>query len=91
MADKIQLTLENMLLELEVFVQSGVFLKNDVKKIIKKRRNYEYIFEKKDVTKMDYFKAIKYEKILDKRRRQKKKTLNITKTNYYDFHCKIYI
>jgi U3 small nucleolar RNA-associated protein 6 len=90
MADKIQLTLENMIPELENFVQNGVFTKNEIKKIIKKRRFYEYQFERKDVTKVEYFKAIKYEKVLDKRRLKKKKEQNAKKVNYYDFHCKIF-
>jgi U3 small nucleolar RNA-associated protein 6 len=88
MADKIQLTLENMIPELEVFVQNGVFNKNEIKKMIKKRRFYEYQFERKDLTKIEFFKAIKYEKILEKRRLQKKKENGIKKVNYYDFHCK---
>jgi U3 small nucleolar RNA-associated protein 6 len=90
MADKIQLTLENMIPELEHFVQNGVFSKKDIKKIIKKRRFYEYQFERKDVTKVEYFKAIRYEKVLDKRRIQKKKEINIKKVIYYDFHCNIF-
>jgi len=69
-------------------VQHGVFNKNEIKKIIKKRRFHEYQFERKDLTKIEFFKAIKYEKILDKRRIQKKKQLGIKKVNYYDFHCK---
>ena len=87
MADKIQLTLENMIPELEVFAQNGIFKKNEIKKIIKKRRFYEYQFERKDLTKVEYFKAIKYEKILEKRRLNKKKEQGIKKTDYYDFHC----
>jgi U3 small nucleolar RNA-associated protein 6 len=88
MADKIQLTLENMIPELEFLVQEGIFTKNEVKKIIKKRRFYEYQFERKDITKVEYYKAIKYERVLEKRRVQKRKQLNTKKTNYYDFHCK---
>ena len=88
MADKIQLTLENMIPELEYFVQEGIFVKNDIKKIIKKRRFYEYQFERKDINKIEYYKAIRYERVLEKRRSQKRKLLNIKKTNYYDFHCK---
>ena len=90
MADKVQLTLENMIPELETFVQDAIFTKNEVKKIIKKRRFYEYQFERKDISKVEYFKAIRYEKLLDKRRIQKKKALNVKKTSYYDFHCKIF-
>ena len=87
MADKINLSLENMIPELEYFAQTGIFTKSDIKKIIKKRRQYEYTFEKKDVTKADFFKAIKYEKILDKRRIKKKKEMNLLKMSYYDYHC----
>jgi len=88
MADKIQLTLENMIPELEQFVKLGVFQKKEIKKIIKKRRFYEYQFEKKDVSVNDYFKAIKYEKVLDRRRINIKKQNNIKKIGYADFHCK---
>lgn len=87
MADKVQLTLENMLPELDVLNQAGIFSKKEIKKIVKKRRHYEYQFEKKDVAKFEFFKAIKYEKILDKRRKKKKKELNINKMNHYDFQC----
>jgi hypothetical protein len=38
MADKIQLILENLIPELDELVKKGIFLKKDVKKIIKKRR-----------------------------------------------------
>ncbi len=91
MADKIQLTLENMIPELEVLVQHGIFNKNEIKKILKKRRFYEYQFERKDLTKIEFFKAIKYEKVLEKRKLQKKKQLGIKKVDYYDFHCNYFI
>jgi hypothetical protein len=53
---------------------------------MKKRRYHEYQFEKTDVLPLDYFKAIKYEKILNKRMKQQKKNLHIKKNDYYDFH-----
>jgi U3 small nucleolar RNA-associated protein 6 len=80
-----------MLPELENLVNSGIFKKNEIKKIIKKRRYYEYQFERKDVSKFEFFKAIKYEKVLDRRRIQKRKELQIQKLNYNDFHCKNYV
>jgi hypothetical protein len=89
MADKIQLSIEKMIPELDVLVQNGILNKKDVKKIIKKRRYYEYQFERKDVTKIEYFKAIRYEKLLNKRKSAKKKELKIKKTDYYDFHCNL--
>ena len=86
MADKVQLTLETLVPEMDILVQKGYFTKKDTKKIMKKRRFYEYQFEKTDVMPLDYFKAIKYEKVLHKRMKQQKKNLHIKKNDYYDFH-----
>ena len=86
MADKVQLTLETLVPEMDVLIQKGYFTKKDVKKIMKKRRYHEYQFEKTDVMPLDFFKAIKYEKILNKRMKQQKKNLHIKKNDYYDFH-----
>ena len=86
MADKIQLILENLIPELDELVKKGIFLKKDVKKIIKKRRTHEYSFEKKDVNISDYYKAIQYETILNQRLNENKKKLNLKKLDYYDFH-----
>ena len=86
MADKVQLTLETLVPEMDVLIQKGYFTKKDAKKIMKKRRYHEYQFEKTDVLPLDYFKAIKYEKILNKRMKQQKKNLHIKKKDYYDFH-----
>jgi hypothetical protein len=86
MADKVQLTLEALVPEMDVLVQKGYFEKKDIKKIMKKRRFHEYQFEKTDVRPLDYFRAIKYEKILNKRMKQKKRSLNVKKNDYYDFH-----
>ena len=86
MADKVQLTLETLVPEMDVLVQKGYFEKKDIKKIMKKRRFHEYQFEKTDVQPIDYFRAIKYEKIMNKRMKQKKKSLHIKKNDYYDFH-----
>ena len=86
MADKVQLTLETLVPEMDVLAQKGYFEKKEIKKIMKKRRFHEYQFEKTDVLPLDFFKAIKYEKILNKRMKQKKKTLHVKKNDYYDFH-----
>ena len=86
MADKVQLTLETLVPEMDVLIQKGYFTKKDAKKIMKKRRFHEYQFEKTDVMPLDFFKAIKYEKIINKRMKKQKKNLNIKKNDYYDFH-----
>ena len=86
MADKVQLTLETLVPEMDILIQKNYFTKKDVKKIMKKRRYHEYQFEKTDVMPLDFFKAIKYEKVLNNRMKQQKKNLNIKKNDYYDFH-----
>lgn len=86
MADKVQLVLETLVPEMDVLIQKGYFTKKDVKKIMKKRRFHEYQFVKMDVIPLDFFKAIKYEKILNNRMKQQKKNLHIKKNDYYDFH-----
>ena len=87
MADKVQLTLESLIPDLDELSKKGIFQRKDIKKILKKRRQHEYSFEKSDVSPSDYFKAIKYEKILNSRMKQIKKHLNLEKkVDYYDFH-----
>ena len=73
MADKVQLVLEALVPDLDELVHKGIFTKKDEKKIMKKRRYYKYQFEKTDLSYLDYFKAIKYEIILNKRKNQVKK------------------
>ena len=89
MADKVQLTLEALVPEMDILIQKGYFTKKDVKKIMKKRRYHEYQFEKTDVMPLDFFKAIKYEKILNKRMKQQKKNLHIKKNDYLYKKCLI--
>lgn len=86
MADKVQLTLEQLIAQLDNLVKKGIFTKKDAKKITKKRRFHEYQFEKKDVSKIDFLKAIQYEIVLNKRMLQQKKKLHIEKKDEYDFH-----
>jgi U3 small nucleolar RNA-associated protein 6 len=86
MADIVQLTLESMLEEIDYFVKEGYFTKVETKNILKKRRFYEYQFENKQCDKEAFIKAIKYEFLLDKRRKKRKIEKKIIKENYFDFH-----
>ena len=79
MADKVQLTLESLIPDLDELSKKGIFQRKDIKKILKKRRQHEYSFEKSDVSPSDYFKAIKYEKILNSRMKQIKKKIKFGK------------
>ena len=92
MADKVQLCLENSINELDQLVKQGLFTKSEIRNILKKRRAYEYSFEKKDVSKLDFFKAVRYEKILvqqslnqDKKRKIRKKEKKVKQTSYFEF------
>jgi len=87
MADIIQLKLERMIPDLDSLTKLGIFKKNEIKNVIKKRRYYEYQLERKDVTKTEFFKAIRYEKLLDKRRIASKKEKNIKKIDPSEFSC----
>ncbi len=88
MADKIQLTLEGMIPELNSLVNKEIFSKQQVKGIIKKRRAHEYNLAKKKVFLEDFLKAIRYEKILSKRKEKIKKEKGIKQLDYSEFHCK---
>jgi len=89
MADKVQLILEAMLPELEALSIMGYFTKSQIKNIIKKRRTHEYGFVKKVVSKEDFLKAIRFEKIMDKRKEKIKKEKNIKDKNEgIESHCK---
>lgn len=88
MGDKIQLTIENMITELDVLVEKELLSKLEAKKILKKRSQHEYSFEKKNATATEFYKAIQYEKVLESRLKAKKAQLK-AKDQPCDFHCTI--
>ena len=56
MTYKVQMTLESLVQDQDELVKKGIFQKKDVKKILKKRRQHEYSFEKTDISPSDFFK-----------------------------------
>ena len=46
MADKVQLTLESLVQDLDELVKKGIFQKKDVKKILKKEDNMNILLKK---------------------------------------------
>lgn len=88
MSDRVQLIIENMIPELNIYVKIGIFTKLQIKKIIKKRRDHEFNLLKKDVSINDYKKAIKYEKLLLIRKEKIRKSKNISKKDLLNSHCK---
>eukprot|EP01111_Echinosteliopsis_oligospora_P001778 TRINITY_DN12604_c0_g1_i1.p1 TRINITY_DN12604_c0_g1~~TRINITY_DN12604_c0_g1_i1.p1 ORF type:complete len:645 (-),score=116.96 TRINITY_DN12604_c0_g1_i1:147-2081(-) len=65
MADKIREFQEKMLIELEEWEERGLFTKDEIKAIIKRRTDYEYKLVSFQVDKVDYLRYIEYEDTLD--------------------------
>lgn len=61
MAELVQLHLQSFLPELEQMKQIGLFSVAEIKKIVKKRKAYEYLLRRRTKTKEDYLKYIQYE------------------------------
>jgi len=61
MAEFVQLRLEEMLPEMEQMQRVQLFSEQEIKIIIKKRRDYEYKLQKRTKNKGDYLKYIQYE------------------------------
>ena len=75
MADKVDNILEKMTDELIWYQEESIFTVNQVRKIVKSRRNHEYQLQRKDAT-IDFFlDAIKYERQLDAVKSKRKKIL----------------
>jgi U3 small nucleolar RNA-associated protein 6 len=76
MADKVQISMERMVLELEDYRNRGIFSPTELEKIIETRRKYEFRLQRPDKKLLDFVRYIKSECILeqirDKRLRQRK-------------------
>ncbi|KAL9957450.1 hypothetical protein ACROYT_G039085 [Oculina patagonica] len=61
MAEYVQQNLEGMLPELEELERMGVFSSDEIKTIIRKRREFEYRLQKRIVQKTDFLRYMQYE------------------------------
>ena len=54
MADNVRSVLEEMIPELEDFVERGYFSKMEIQAIVKKRTSFEYLLKRRAAVKADY-------------------------------------
>ena len=55
MADTVRYLMEEMVPELEDFQRKKYFSKAEIKQIVKKRQEFEYLLKRKAALKQDYF------------------------------------
>lgn len=69
MADTVQYLMEQMIPELEDLEQKGYFTRAEVKKIVQKRQNFEYLLKRRAALKEDYYRCVSSERRPCMRRR----------------------
>lgn len=77
MAESINLILERMLPHLEELQHTGIFQEDEIRDIVKKRRQMEYQLFRRPPKKEDYLKAIEFEYNLDKLRKLRKERMGV--------------
>ncbi|ORZ03431.1 U3 small nucleolar RNA-associated protein 6-domain-containing protein [Syncephalastrum racemosum] len=77
MADLVQLRLEDMVQELEVYEQKGLFSKLEIRSIVQKRTKFEYALQRRIAKKIDFLRSIEYEMNLDALRRKRQARMKI--------------
>lgn len=77
MAEYVHQNLEGMVPELEELEQMGVFSSDEIRNIIRKRRDFEYHLQKRIVQKTDFLRYMQYEINLDMLKKKRKLRLGI--------------
>jgi len=72
MADTVQRVLEDMVPELEDFRKRKLFSEAEIKAIVKKRTNFEYLLLRRPPKRVDYLRYIAYEMNLNQLRKKRK-------------------
>ncbi|KAI9482362.1 U3 snoRNP protein [Coemansia sp. RSA 989] len=87
MAEIVQYRLEQMVGELEDLERRGLFTKNELKAIVKKRTKFEYALRRRRACRADFLRYVEYETNVDALRRQRKQRLEQKggKTSLSDF------
>lgn len=79
MAEYVHQNLETMLPELEEMERLGIFNKQEIKCIVKRRTAFEYKLQRRIVQEADFLRYIQYELNLDLLRKRRKQKFGITK------------
>ncbi|GFR40073.1 hypothetical protein Agub_g616 [Astrephomene gubernaculifera] len=77
MADTVQYLMEQMIPELEDLEQKGYFSRAEIKKIVQKRQNFEYLLKRRAALKEDFYRYIEFEAKLEELRQIRKQKLGI--------------
>jgi U3 small nucleolar RNA-associated protein 6 len=64
--------LERMLPELEDLENRELFTREEIKEIVRKRRDFEYLLKRHSTLKVDYLRYVEYETQLEEFRRSRK-------------------
>ena len=72
MADTVHYHLERMLPELEDLENRELFTREEIKEIVRKRRDFEYLLKRHSTLKVDYLRYVEYETQLEEFRRSRK-------------------
>ena len=84
MADTVQTLMERMVPELQDLLDKGIFNDEEVRAIVQRRRNYEYVLKRRDPARSDFFRYLEYEKQVEKLRKLRKSRLTIKKMGLSD-------
>jgi len=77
MADVVELFLEDMIVQLEELQRAGIFSKEEIRSIIRKRRDFEYAVRRKPSEKKDFMIYIEYERRLNELIKKRKRILGL--------------
>ncbi|XP_065065902.1 U3 small nucleolar RNA-associated protein 6 homolog [Rhopilema esculentum] len=77
MAEYVYKNLESMLPELEDLEAKGIFDKNELRTIVKKRTELEYKLQRRVVEKKDFLKYLEYELNVDSLRRKRMQRMGL--------------
>ncbi|KAG2501138.1 hypothetical protein HYH03_000955 [Edaphochlamys debaryana] len=72
MADTVQYLMEQMIPELEDMERKGYFTRAEIKKIVQKRQNFEYLLKRRAALKEDFYRYIEFEAKLEELRKYRK-------------------
>eukprot|EP00501_MAST-03F_sp_TOSAG23-6_P001361 GSMAST32.ASY1.ANO1.1413.1 assembled CDS len=84
MADVVRELVEQMVPELEDLEILGILSPEEIRKVVKQRRKFEYLLKNRTTSKVDYLKYIEYEVNLEALRQKRKQRLGIRKHSISD-------
>lgn len=85
MADLIQMTMEDMIPELEEYQKNQIFSKPEIQQIVQRRKDFEYKLRRRPMRQMDGLRYIEYELNLETLSKLRKERLGMSEAKPYHF------